>query len=137
MAENALTLARIGWVFGDTKTLLDAFSSEFIKMPTVVGRNIKYGYWETHVPHYLLIASHDTAYERPAHVQGADYNFLLTITSRDDTLNHRVLAEFSGKVHLQALREPRSDFLRRMLQNMSFAYPAFEKHGVRAFDALK
>ena len=91
-----------------------------------------YGYWEEHEPHYFLVASHDAAYEKPHHIRGADYNFSLMITSRDNVLNHRVLAEFSGKVSLQALREPRSNFLREMLQGMSKAYPVLEMHGRKA-----
>ena len=134
MADGLIkTLVYVAWMYGDTEALLRRFSTSFEKMPTIVGRSIKYGYWEENTPHYLLIASHDPLYRKPANVRGTDYNFLLTITSPNDALNKRVLSEFSGKVPLQALRESQSIELKKLMQGISLAYRVFEIHGRRAF----
>ena len=134
--ESAKTLVRIAWMYGNTEELLRGFHSSFKKMPTLVGKNLKYGYWEENEPHYLLIASHNSDYERPTTIKSTDYNFMVTITSRDDMVNTRVLSEFSGRVQLQAAREPQSETLRNLMYGVSLVYPIFERYGNKAFDNL-
>ncbi|MEK6825160.1 MAG: hypothetical protein AABY00_00060 [Nanoarchaeota archaeon] len=62
------------------------------------------GYWSPFQPHYLLSASYDSAYVKPENIK-EDSNLLLTIISRDESLNQRAFSEFSAKTNMRGFHK--------------------------------
>ena len=78
----------------------------------------------------MISASYDRDYVKPKNVQ-EDSNLLLTIISRDDSLNQRVFSEFSAKTNMWAF----SDFknaqgIQAIFERQSETFLGLEKEGL-------
>ena len=80
-------------------------------------------------PYYLMSASYDAAYIKPKGA-GEDSNLLLTIISRDDSLNQRVFSEFSAKTNMWAFTDFKNTRgIQAIFERQSEAFLGLERQG--------
>ena len=129
MPQNKLPfLVQSCWFNGDLeeKFLLYGESNSF-RLPhqrlTIIG------YWSPFQPHYLLSASYDSAYVKPENIK-EDSNLVLTIISRDESVNQRVFSEFSAKTQMWRFRDFKNEQgIKAMFERQSEAFLGLEREG--------
>lgn len=121
---------RASWFEGSLEEKFRLYGPVIRFPPDRAGRLIVRGYWSQNSPHYLLSASHDVKYVKPANVR-EDFNLLLAVVSRDQSLNQRVVDEFSARTKIVFTPLKREDEIIQAVSKREFeTYLGLEREGL-------